>query len=139
MRMSSRPHSAKRLGKKPSGGHFNILMPASPFCATWPDRNRRSILPNQDTLSRVYCLPHRSAQASKCRTLLVAYLKEQNVMERSDQFLELRILALLSNASILCWCGDNLFPNARGMSCRPQKKSTGQNATMSRAFPAAFP
>ena len=38
----------------------------------WPDRNRRATLPNRGTLSRVNCLPYRSAQASKYRTLLVA-------------------------------------------------------------------
>jgi hypothetical protein len=66
---------AAALGKKPD--RRRLEFPGSPSCATWPDRNRRSTLPNQDTLSRVNCLPHRSAQASKCRTLLVAYHKEQ--------------------------------------------------------------
>ena len=49
------------------------------------------------------------------------------------------MLVLLSKCIYIILYRDNLFPNARGMACRPQKKSTGQNATTSRAFPAAFP
>ena len=49
------------------------------------------------------------------------------------------MLVLLSKCIYIILYRDNLFPNARGMACRPQKKSTGQNATTSRTFPAAFP
>src|SRR6516164_5138509 len=49
------------------------------------------------------------------------------------------MLVLLSKCIYIILYRDNLFPNARGMACRPQKKSTGQIATTSRAFPAAFP
>ena len=66
---------AAALGKKPTGRHWNSRIAVL--------RNNGLIetdsptLPNHDTLSRVNCLPYRSAQASKCRTLLVAYHKEQ--------------------------------------------------------------
>jgi len=65
---------AAALGKKPTGGHWNFGIAVL--------RNNGLIEPtvdrtNRDTLSRVNCLPYRSAQASKCRTLLVAYHEEQ--------------------------------------------------------------
>jgi hypothetical protein len=38
------------LGKKPSGGHLEFL--DRRFAQPWPDRNRRSTLPNHDTFRK---------------------------------------------------------------------------------------
>jgi hypothetical protein len=98
---------AAPLGKKPTGSHWNSGITVLRNMA---DRNRRSTLPNHDTLSRVNCLPYRSAQASKCRTLLVAYHKEQERYRKKLSILGVTDICASFKCIYIRWMPRQLIP-----------------------------